>query len=223
MHNQHATRFPAPSLTPSLQRKITAMFDHRDNLEQNRKDRTSSREMARKLYLSYPTCALAEDPETEYSIRNRFALLYNVPLSSVQIIGSAKTGFSLIKKSAFAAKTSDLDVAIIDGRLFYQFWEDAYDTSRGFEANRFQDPLQEGQPIVGGGQRRFLSLLQRGIIAPDFLPPGHLRQRLIADADRISANYKKHFAKISAFFYASELFFQSKQQDAVEKHWQEAK
>jgi len=177
--------------------------------------------MARKLYLSYPTCALADDPETEYAIRNRFASLYNVPLTGVQVIGSAKTGFSLIKKSAFAASTSDLDVAVIDARLFHHFWEDAYETSRGFEANRFQDPLQGGEVIVGGGQRRFLTYLQRGIIAPDFLPPGHLRQRLIADAERISSNHKQQFAKVSAFFYASELFFQSKQQDAIEKHWRQ--
>jgi len=199
------------------------MFDHRENLEENRKIRTSSREMARKLYLSYPTCALAEDPETEYSIRNRFALLYQVPLSSVQIIGSAKTGFSLIKKSNFTPALSDLDIAVIYGRLFYQVWEDAYETSHGFEANRFQDPLdQNSVVIVGGGQQRFLSYLQRGIIAPDFLPSGTLRQRLIGDAARISTGFKKNFSKISAFFYASELFFQKKQIDAVEKHWNDA-
>lgn len=208
-------------LAMDLMGHTTTMFDHRQNLDENRKSRTSPREMARKLYLSYPTCALAEDPEPEYEIRNRFALLYNVPLSGVQIIGSAKTGFSLIKRSAFAQKTSDLDVAVVDARLFHQFWEDAYETSRGFEANRFQDPLQDGQVLVGGGQRRFLSYLQRGIIAPDYLPPGHLRQRLIADAERVSAHHKQHFAKVSAFFYASELFFQSKQQDAVEKHWRQ--
>jgi len=197
------------------------MFDHRQNLDKNRQDRTSSREMARKLYLSYPTCALSNDPETEYVIRNRFASLYKVPLSGIQIIGSAKTGFSLVKKSSFSPKTSDLDVAVIDGRLFHEFWEDAYETSRGFEENRFQDPIQHGKVIVGGGRSRFLSYLQRGIIAPDYLPPGHLRQRLIADADRISTHHKQQFAKISAFFYVSELFFQSKQQDAIEKHWQQ--
>lgn len=197
------------------------MFDHRQNLKQNKQDRTSPREMARKLYLSYPTCALSDDPETEYAIRNRFATLYSVPLSGVQIIGSAKTGFSLIKKSAFTPKTSDLDVAIIDGRLFHQFWEDAYETSHGFEASRFQDPFHNGKNLIGEGQRRFLSYLQRGIIAPDYLPPGHLRQRLIADANRISSSHKLHFAKISAFIYASELFFQSKQLDAIEKHWQQ--
>jgi hypothetical protein len=197
------------------------MFDHRKNLADNRQNRTSSREMARKLYLSYPTCALIEDPETEYAIRNRFASLYAVPLTAVQIIGSAKTGFSLVKSSAFIPKTSDLDVAIIEARLFQSFWEDAYETSRGFEATRFQDPVLDGRTIIGGGQQRFLSYLQRGIIAPEYLPPGHLRQRLIADGERISASHRQHFAKISAFFYASELFFQSKQQDAVEKHWRQ--
>jgi hypothetical protein len=197
------------------------MFNHRKNLADNKQNRTSPREMARKLYLSYPTSVLSEDPETEYSIRNRFAALYSVPLAAVQIIGSAKTGFSLVKKSAFDPMTSDLDVAIIDAGLFRGFWEDAYETSRGFQETRFQDPLKDGQVIVGGGQRRFLSYLQRGIIAPAYLPPGHLRQRLIADSERISDSHRKHFAKISAFFYASELFFQSKQEDAVEKHWRQ--
>jgi hypothetical protein len=197
------------------------MFSHRKNLAENRTSRTTSREMARKLYLSYPTCVLAEDPETEYSIRNRFALLYNIPLASVQIIGSAKTGFSLIKNSEFQPQTSDLDVAIIDPRIFQQFWEDAYETSRGFEATRFQDPLKDGALLVGGGQKRFIAYLQRGIIAPDFLPSGNLRQRLIADSERISSNYRAYFGKISAFFYASEIFFQSKQQDAIETHWNE--
>jgi hypothetical protein len=177
--------------------------------------------MARKLYLSYPTNALSNDPEAEYAIRNRFASVYNVPLSAVQIIGSAKTGFSLIKKSIFNPKTSDLDVAIIDGRLFHQFWEDAYETSYGFEATRFQDPLHEGKILIGGGKTRFLSYLQRGIIAPNFLPSGHLRQRLIADADRISSNHKQQFKTISAFIYASELFFQRKQLEAIETHWQQ--
>lgn len=197
------------------------MFDHRKNLADNRSSRTSPREMARKLYLSYPTCVLAEDPETEYAIRNRFASLYNIPLAGIQIIGSAKTGFSLIKDTAFQPKTSDLDVAIIDARIFQQFWEDAYETSRGFEATRFQDPLKDGVRVVGGGRERFLAYLQRGIIAPEYLPPGHLRQRLIADGERVSATYRMHFAKISAYFYASELFFQSKQQDAIETHWNE--
>lgn len=197
------------------------MFDHRKNLANNKQNRTSSREMARKLYLSYPTSVLIDDPETEYVIRNRFASLYTVPLAAVQIIGSAKTGFSLVKNSEFIPMTSDLDVAIIDAGLFQRFWEEAYETSRGFEANRFQDPQKDGQVVVGAGQRRFLTYLQRGIIAPAYLPPGNLRQKLIADSERISASYRKHFAKISAFFYASELFFQSKQEDAIEKHWQQ--
>ena len=197
------------------------MFEHRKNLAENKSSRTSTREMARKLYMSYPTSVLADDPETEYSIRNRYAALYSVPLAAVHIIGSAKTGFSLIKKTSFQPKVSDLDIAIVDIRVFQVFWEEAYETSRGFEANLFQDPMKDGQVVVGGGKKRFLTYLQRCIISPDYLPPGNLRQRLISDSGRISENYKAKFGKISAFFYASELFFQNKQQDAIETHWSE--
>jgi hypothetical protein len=196
------------------------MFDHRINLRDNKSKRTSPKEMARKLYLSFPTCNVATEPEVEYEIRNKYANSYDVPLSCVQLIGSGKTGFSLVKNTEFTPGRSDLDLAVIDQRLFARLWEEAHQASNGFEPNRFTDPVIDGQAIVGGAHRRFLDYLARGIIAPDFLPSGSLRQRLIGNADRISGQYRNYFKKTSAFFYASEYFFQLKQQDAILKHWE---
>lgn len=201
--------------------KNLTMFNHRLNLASNKSSRTTTREMARKLYMSYPTCVLADDPETEYSIRNRYAQLYQVPLAAIHIIGSAKTGFSLIKNKKFELGISDLDIAVVDIDLFKKFWEEAFELSKGFQANRFQDPLLDGEVVIGGGQKRFLEYLQKGIIAPDFLPAGSLRARLTNDSARVSKDYKHIFGKISAFFYASELFFQDKQQFAIQNHWDE--
>jgi len=197
------------------------VWDYKKNLEENRSRKTNSGEMARKLYLSYPTCAFNDDYEAEFSIRDRVRKLYQIPLSSVQVIGSAKTGFSLIKNTDFKKGASDLDLAIIDPTMFAKIWEEAHEMSRGFEATRFNDFREgNGQIVTGSGQKRFLQYLQRGIIAPDFLPQGELRRRILADFARVTQSHQDCFSKISAFFYAGEYFFQVKQREAVEMHWE---
>lgn len=196
------------------------MWDYKKNLEDNRIRRTTSGEMARKLFLSYPTSAFIDDHEVEFEIRDRVRRLYQIPISSVQVIGSAKTGFSLIKKTDFKKGISDLDLAIIDPAIFTKIWEEAHDISRGFEATRFTDlPQSNGQIVHGSGQKRFLQYLQRGIIAPDFLPQGELRRKIISDFSRITKSHENSFSKISAFFYASEYFFQAKQKESIDQHW----
>jgi hypothetical protein len=197
------------------------MWDYRVNLEKNRLEKTSSGEMARKLFLSYPTCVFIDDHEVEFSIRDRVRRLYQIPLSSVQIIGSAKTGFSLVKKTEFKKGASDLDLAIIDPAMFAKIWEEAHQISNGFEATKFNDlPNAEGEILIGSGQKRFLQYIQRGIIAPDFLPQGELRRNILANFARVTQSYRDNFSKISAFFYFSEYFFQVKQTEAIDKHWE---
>lgn len=197
------------------------MWDYKNNLEENRSKKTNSGEMARKLFLSYPTCAFIDDHELEFSIRDRVRKLYQIPLSSVQVIGSAKTGFSLVKNTEFKKGVSDLDLAIIDHTMFAKIWEEAHEMSLGFEATRFNDfRTVAGEIVPGSGQKRFLQYLQRGIIAPDFLPQGEPRRKILADFARVTQSHEDSFSKISAFFYASEYFFQVKQKEAVDKHWE---
>lgn len=195
------------------------MFDYKKNLKENKERRSTSKEMARKLYLSYPTSAFVDKHEIEYEIRNRVRNLYQIPISSVQVIGSAKTGFSLIKKTDFKRGSSDLDLAVIDPTLFNRLWEESYEASNGFEANKFQDILIDGVTKVGSGKERFLDYLYRGIISPDFLPSGHYRAKIFQDFERITNGYKEDFKKISAFFYCNEFFLQEKLRDTIDKHW----
>lgn len=195
------------------------MFDYKKNLQENKERRSSSKEMARKLYLSYPTSVFAEKHEVEYEIRNRVRILYQVPIASVQVIGSAKTGFSLIKRTDFKKGVSDLDLAIIDPTLFNRLWEEAYEASNGFQAHKFQDTVVGGVNKVGSGRDRFLDYLHRGIVAPEFLPSGPYRAKIFSDFDRITKSYQDEFKKISAFFYCNEFFLQEKLKDTIDKHW----
>lgn len=196
-------------------------MDYKKSLLENKRSRATPTEMARKLYLSYPTAAFADKHDTEYTIRDRVRRLHNVPIASVHVIGSAKTGFSLIKKTDFEAGKSDLDLAVVDLRLFNEMWETAYELSNGYDATKFKDlPDQRtGEIVAGSGRARFLNYLQRGIIAPDFMPSGWLRARIIGDYARISDEYRTHFKKISSFFYANEFFFQEKLKDTITSHW----
>lgn len=196
------------------------MFDYRRNLTENKTRSTSTGEMARKLYLSYPTCVFAEIPEVEYAVRDAASRLYSVPLTAIQVTGSAKTGFSLIKETDFDPMKSDLDLAVIDQRFFSFLWEESYIASNGFSADRFEDPLDEkGERALGAGRLRFLKYVQRGIISPYFMPASQLRAELLRDVARLGADHRKNFKKITVFFYASEFFFHSKQEDSINKHW----
>ena len=195
------------------------MLDYKENLKENKRRRSTSREMARKLYLSYPTSAFVDKHEVEYEIRNRVRNLYQIPISSVQVIGSAKTGFSLIKKTDFKRGESDLDLAVVDVSLFNRLWETSYEASNGFEANKFQDILINGVAKAGSGKERFLDYLYRGVISPDFLPAGTYRAKIFQDFARITDSYKDDFKKISAFFYCNEFFLQEKLKDTIDKHW----
>ena len=174
------------------------------------------------MYLTYPTSAFVDRHEVEYDIRNRVRLMYQIPISAVQVIGSAKTGFSLVKKTDFQKGTSDLDLAIIDSTLFNRLWEEAYEASNGYEATKFQDfNDRDGRIVQGSGQKRFLKYLQRGIISPDFLPSSPRRAEIISSFNRITSNYKDDFKKISAFFYCNEFFFQEKLKDTINAHWEQ--
>lgn len=196
------------------------MFDYRRNLSENKTRSTPTGEMARKLYLSYPTCAFADIPEIEYQVRDAASNLYSVPISAIQVTGSAKTGFSLIKGTDFDPKKSDLDLAVIDQRFFSFLWEQSHLSSNGFSADRFDDPRDEqGEVVIGGGRKRFLNYVQRGVISPYFMPSSPLRANLIRDAAQLGTSFRTHFKKITVFFYASEFFFHSKQEDSINKHW----
>lgn len=195
-------------------------MDYKKILADNKTAKTSSGDMAKKLYLSFPTDVFRNAAEVEFEIINRVANQYRVPISSVHIIGSAKTGFSLIKGTQFKPSISDLDLAIVDSNCFKDIWEEAHLISNGFSADRFQDPVVRGERNVGIGQERFLSYIQRGIIAPEFLPTGRLRSEILQNNQRIGSNYTRLFGKISVFFYLSEFFFKIKLQETINKYWE---
>lgn len=193
-------------------------MNYRDALDVAKNNGVSAVTMARKVFLSFPTHAFADDQELEFELVDKVALFFKVPFTGVQIVGSAKTGFSLIKGTEFNATRSDLDIALVDRELFSKYWEIAFKRSSGFEVGPFQQVGQD-QRNAAERRKRFLQLLQKGIISPNFFPQCVERGELEAQFLDLSHGYSSHFSKISAFIYASETFFEAKQEDAINHYW----
>lgn len=186
------------------------MLNYKDLLRKAKGDSVDSFNVAGHIYLSCPTFIFKENENIDFEIRDRISKLYSIPVRSVRVIGSAKTGFSLIKNTDFEKGRSDLDIAIVDEGIFIKIWEDAYHSSNGFSRDKLG---------ASDNADRFLNNLSRGFINPDLLPSGGYRAKIIRDFKAIGNSYKSFFGKITVFFYANEFFFKVKQKEAIEMHW----
>jgi hypothetical protein len=107
-------------------------------------------------------------PATSYfELKNRVATQFELHISEVLIVGSAKTGFSIAPDKRYRpfGETSDIDVVICSSNLFDTFWKDVFDYwGRG-----------ETWPYLGD----FRKYLFRGWMRPDKLPPAASFQRAL--------------------------------------------
>ncbi len=174
--------------------------------------------VARMVYLSFPTHVFSSEPHLEFDLIDKIARFFKIPFSAVQIIGSAKTGFSLISKQEFSQGKSDLDIALVDRDLFSKYWEIAFVRSKAFEVGAFQTSGTEQKKALEN-KKRFLDFLHRGIINPALFPQCPERSELEEHFYKLSDGYSNYFSRISAFIYASESFLEAKQASAINHYW----
>lgn len=120
------------------------------------------------------------------AIVQRVAAQFSVPRTAVIIVGSARLGFTLVRKekagratrlpySPFSANESDVDVAIVSSDLFDRYWRTAFDMHRA----RVDWPDRD----------KFSKLLLRGWIFPRLLSR--------ASADTSSVDWDRFFNSLS--------------------------
>ena len=175
--------------------------------------KTPYAEIVRKVFLTYPTKAFVGSEDQQYAILNEISDHFDVPINSVQITGSAKLGWSLHKKADFRPGESDLDVAIIDSRLFVKHMEMVLRKSKGYP-DRSAFPLRDRQST----QEEYIRYLAKGIFRPDLMPTGPERaiwQDFFGRLSRVHANL---FRSISAAIYISQACFEAKQRSAIRNH-----
>ena len=66
----------------------------------------NSQTIARKIFLSYTTEIFKDNPDAEFYIKNSISNAFDIPFSSIQIVGSGKTGLSFFKDKPFTWKVT---------------------------------------------------------------------------------------------------------------------
>lgn len=188
-------------------------MDHFEAIDAGNTAKSPLNEIARKIFLSYPTAAFSGNEELEFEIMNSISMEFGVPISCVHVAGSAKTGKSFYKGTNFTPGVSDLDAAIIDTRLYTHFFEEIFSATRGY-SQRQHFPIKHGKITAD----EYLAYMQKGICRLDLLPYGPLRVRCEEFFNRLSNKHIAHFSKISGVIYATELFFESKQRTAIKNY-----
>lgn len=174
----------------------------------------SSLMIARRIYFLSRTAAFEKEPDRELQVYLDVSKFFGIPFNSIQIVGSAKTGISLIKNTLFTAESSDIDIAVVDQSLFMHYVERAFTISEGYVRNDlFPKDSVNGIPTT----RSFKEYLAKGMFRPDLMPHCPERAEWTTFFSRLSSNHREFCSGMSAAIYASSVFFEWKQKIVIDK------
>ncbi|MGN5353259.1 hypothetical protein ACQ4P5_14435 [Ralstonia sp. L16] len=179
-----------------------ANIDYRAHALAAAEQSESNLQIARRLYLSYPTFAFSECPEREFNLKNLISEQYKVDIFSIHFCGSGKTGESYHKNSEFTPGKSDLDAAIISPSLFLGYLETASEATEEFKDRTRFSSIEE--------YKRFVGYLQRGILVPSLMPTCKEKIEWLAFFNNISAGYTDLFDNINCWIYSTQKVFEMK-------------
>jgi hypothetical protein len=183
-----------------------------DRIIESAKQGHDSISIARKVYFLFPTHAFTADPDRQFDLYQAIANFFDVPMYSIQIVGSGKTGVSLIHGNSYDPGSSDLDVAVIDQLLFTKYAELSFVVSEGFRRKDLF-PTLKGKSTIDD----FRSYLTKGVFRPDLMPNCEKRVEWRAFFDSLTKEYQDVCAKVSAGIYATSTYFEWKQKMAIER------
>ena len=172
----------------------------------------STIDLARKIFLSYQTQVFRKNEDVEFKIKDSIKNHLKIPFLSIQVAGSAKTGFSFFNQTLFTPGKSDLDVSILSLELYNRFLEVIHAETKGF-TDLTVFPLYYGKRT----DSQFLSNMKKGFINPFFMPDCTEKTEWLDFFRHLSNNYYKLFKNINAGIYASEYFFEYKQTECIDE------
>jgi hypothetical protein len=162
--------------------------------------------ISRKIYITYPTFAFEGDYDLEFDLLNSVSTEFKIPISSIQIAGSSKTGYSYVKSKEFVKGTSDLDVAIVDPWLFQKYCEIVMRETAGFkDLSKFERTSELNKYDI------YSSSLSKGFFRPDCMPVCEAKKKWFNFFNKLSQKYLSYFENINAGIYFSQVFFEYKQ------------
>lgn len=188
-------------------------MDYIESINKGLKDKKPHAEIVRKVFLTFPTLALIGDEERQFEIVNEISQYFNIPINSIQVAGSAKTGQSFHKPSKFTPKISDLDVAIIDTDLFVRYSEWVYKLTNGYS-----DKTTFSKFDGTSNYDEYIRYISKGIFRPDLMPTSTKRANWRKFFGQLSTKHKDLFKSINAGIYLSQTYFEHKQTSIIKDY-----
>jgi hypothetical protein len=184
-----------------------------DGIKSGLSNKDTKRVIARKIYLSYGTEIFKENEDKEFYIKNSISDQFSIPFSSIEIVGSTKTGLSFFKEKVFEKGISDLDIAILSLPLFNLFSEIVHELTKGY-SDLTIFPMYKGYSTA----QQFRKGLSNGFVNPFFMPKCELKSKWLDFFNSLSNSHFDLFKNINGGIYASEYFFEFKQEECINQY-----
>lgn len=173
----------------------------------------SVRTIARKIYFLSPSVSFHNNYDLQLEMYEEICRYLTLPLSSIRVVGSAHTGFSLVKGTVFDPSVSDLDIAVVDAHLFLNMFEFAFELTNGWkDIAKFSNDSN-----ARAARTDFLRYLSKGIIRPDLMPSSPEKAKWSNFFGKLGDKYSSFCCGISVGVYARESFMAAKQETAIKK------
>jgi len=141
-----------------------------------------------------------ENESIYYELKKDISNFFGTSINCVNVVGSAKLGFSIAPQKRFRPiqDDSDIDVAIISDELFDTFWEKLFEFNINLVSrNNNEQELYD----------KFLTYFFRGWLRPDCFPFNYKGKQDWFDFFR-KISYKKYDQrKVTGAIYKNEYFF----------------
>ena len=168
--------------------------------------------IARKIYLSFPTSIFVGKEELQFEITNSIANQFKVPITSVQVVGSAKTGYSYYKNKSFVEGESDLDISIVSKDLFIKYSEIVLTETKGFKDLSIFGRNRDGKSNF----ESYRHYINKGVFRPDLMPTCEAKKKWFNYFNKLSEKHFELFSSINAGIYLSQKFLEFKQADNID-------
>lgn len=166
--------------------------------------------------------------DLEYMLRGELASSLKVDINDLIIVGSAKLGYSIkteelrtfdaqFRTTSMNKDKSDIDIAIVNKRLFENISKEIFDLSNHFN-REWIEAKWVVNPYTNGKRRnlfsKYTTYLAKGWLRPDFFPDLYLNDaswREVCSTWRTKLEYRK----ISLGFYSDWYYFKCYQIDQL--------
>jgi hypothetical protein len=191
------------------------MFNYTQLLDDSWINKDPIHKIAKKIYFLAPSYAFESNSDLQLALYEEIGFFLNLPISSIRVVGSAHTGFSLVKGTPFDRITSDLDIAIIDGQLYLKMFESAFRQTDGWrDLSKFSNSRQAADKKI-----ELLRYMNKGIICPELMPSSPSKAEWGNFFGKLGDKYSQFCNGISARVYAHDTFMSAKQHSAIEVYF----